>query len=207
LEFCELFPSLLSKKLDKPGQLLTRQPKLDHQSLLALVIDQEMAMEKDAAVFLEVGARNGLAARMLGIEGRGPQDDVLAVERPVALANRHRRLLGVVPHGGEAIRFGIEARNSGAGGLSSVRIEEGKVRLQKLAILDHVLLTRAFRRDRLPVQGEERFDDVPVACKLREQLLTGARPVRRLILFVGLLREGGSGNKQRGDNPFPHGTR
>ena len=161
-----------------------------------------MAMEEEPAVFLKVRTRDGLAPGMLGIEGRGPQDDVLAVERAVALANGHGGLVRVVPHGGEAIRFGIEAGDSGAGALRSVRIEEGEIRLQKLAVLDHVLLTRAFRHDRLPVHREERLDDVPVAHKLREQLLTGARRVRRLILIVGLLRDCGSGNKQSRDNPF-----
>jgi len=122
------------------------------------------------------------------------------------LANRHRRLLRVVPHGGETIRFRIEAGDSGAGGLLSVSVEEGKIRLQKLPVLDHVLSTRAIRHDRLPVHREERLDDLPVASKLREQFLTGARSVRRLILIVGLLRDRSSGNKQRRDNPFPHGT-
>jgi hypothetical protein len=198
---------LLNKKLDKLSQLLPRHPELDHHALLPFVIDHEMAMEKKAAVFLKVRTRDGLVPRMLGIEGRGPQDDVLTVERAVALANRHRRLPRVVPHGGEAIRFGIEAGDSGAGALRSVRIEEGKIRLQKLAVLDHIMLTRAFRHDRLTVYREERLEDVPVAHKLREQPLAGARHVRRLILIVGLLRDCGSGNKQRRGNPIPHGTR
>jgi hypothetical protein len=124
------------------GKLLPRQPQLDHHPLLPFVIDHEMAMEEKVAVFLKVRARDGLAPRTVGIEGRGPQDDVLAVERAVALANRHRRLPRVVPHGGEAIRFGIEAGDSGAGALRSVSTEEGEIRLQKLAVLNHVLLTR-----------------------------------------------------------------
>jgi hypothetical protein len=85
---------------------------------------------------------------VVGIEGRGPQDNVLDIERAVALANRHRRLPRVVPHGGETIRFGIEAGDSRAGALRSVNIEEGEIRLQELAVLDHVLLTLAFRHDR-----------------------------------------------------------
>jgi hypothetical protein len=89
----------------------------------------------------------------------------------------------------------------------SAGIEEGKIRLQKLAVLDHILLTRAFRHDRLPVHREERLDDVPVARKLREELLTGTRPVRRLILIVGLLRDRRRSKEQRRDNRFPHGTR
>src|SRR5271154_2752343 len=129
-----------------------------------------MAMEENAAVVLKVRARDGLAPRIIGIEGRGPQDDVLAVERAVALANRHRRLPRVVPHRGEATRFGIEAGDSGTAALRSIGIDEGEIRLQKLAVLDHVLLTRAFRHDRLSVRREERLDDVPVSRKLREQL-------------------------------------
>lgn len=166
-------------------------------------------MEEDAPAFLKVGAGDGFAARMLGIEGRGPQDDILAIEGAIALANGHGGLVRVVPHGGEAIRFGIETRDSRAGGLRSVIVDEGEVRLQKLAVLDHVLLTGAFRHAGLAFHREERFDDVPVARELREQLLTGARRVRRLILIVGLLREGCScrGNKQSCDDPFSHGPR
>jgi GNAT superfamily N-acetyltransferase len=104
-----LFRILVSKKLDKPGQLLPRHPQFDHHPLLPFVIDHEMAMEEKAAVFFKMCTRDGLAPRMLGIEGRGPQDDVVAVKRAVALADRHRRLPRVIPHGGEAIRFGIEA--------------------------------------------------------------------------------------------------
>ena len=48
------------------------------------------------------------------------------------MANRHRRLPRVVPHGSEAIRFGIEAGDSCAGALPSVRIEDREIRLQKL---------------------------------------------------------------------------
>ena len=165
-----------------------------------------MAMNKKAAVFFKMRTRDGLVPRMLGIEGRRPQDDVMAVERAVALANRHRGLLRVVPHGGEAIRFGIEAGDSSTSALRSVRIEESKIRLQKFAVLNHVLLTGAFRHNRLPVEREERLDYIPIARKLREQLLTGARHVRWLILIVCLLRECGSGDKQRCGNPFPHGT-
>jgi hypothetical protein len=161
-----------------------------------------MAMEENASVFFEVCAGDGLAAGMLGIEGRGPQDDVLAVEGAVALADRHGGLLRVVPHGGEAVGFGIEAGDSGAGALGSVCIEEGEVRLQKLAVLDHVLLARALRHDRVSVHGEERLDDVPVAHELREELLTGARRVWWFVLIMSLLRECGSSNEQRRDDPF-----
>src|SRR5215831_8875299 len=170
------------------GGLLPRQPQLDHHPLLPLVIDHEMAMEEKPAVVLKVGTRDGLAPRTVGIEGRGPKHDVLAVERAVALANRHGGLLRVVPDGGEATRFGIEAGNSGAGALRPVRIEEGEIRLQKLAVLDHVLLTCAFGHDRLSLVREKRLDDVPVAGKLREQPLTATRSVRRFVLIVGLLR-------------------
>ena len=54
------------------GKLFFRQPKLDHHPLLAFVVDQEMAMEQNAAVFFQVRARDGLAPRTVGIEGRGP---------------------------------------------------------------------------------------------------------------------------------------
>ena len=92
----------------------------------------------------------------------------LPVERAVALANGHRRLARVIPDGSEAIRFGIEAGDSGAGALRSVSIEEGEIRLQKLAVLDHVLLTASFRGDRLSVHREKRLYDVPVTRKLPE---------------------------------------
>src|ERR1700733_85251 len=111
------------------GKLFFRQPQLNHHPLLAFVIDQEMAMEENPAVFFKVRSRDGLAPGTVGIEGRGPQDDVLAVERAVALANRHRRLARVVPHGGEAIRFVIEAGDSGAGALRSVSTNEDEIGL------------------------------------------------------------------------------
>jgi hypothetical protein len=167
------------------GKLLPCHPQLDHHPLPAFVINHEMAMQENAAVFLKVRARDRLTPRTIGIKGRGPQDNVLAVERAVALTNRHGGLPRVVPHGSEAIRFGIKAGDSGPGALRSVSVEEGEIRLQKLAVLDHVLLTRAFRHDRLSVQGEERFDDVPVARKLCEQFLTGTRRVRRLVFDCG----------------------
>jgi hypothetical protein len=116
------------------GQLLSRHPKLDHQPLFALFIDKKMAMEEDAAVFLKVCARDGFAPGMFGIEGRGPQHDVPTVEGAVALANRHCGLVRVVPHGREAIRFGIETGDSGAGGFRSVSIREGEIRLEKLPV-------------------------------------------------------------------------
>lgn len=87
------------------------------------------------------------------------------------------------------------------------RIEEGEIRLQELAVLDHVLLTTAFRHDRLPVHQEERLDDVPVARKLHEQPLTGTRRVRRLVLIVALLRDRRSNSEQRRGNPFLHSSR
>jgi hypothetical protein len=186
------------------GKLFFRQPKLDHHPLLAFVVDQEMAMEENVAVFLKVCARDGLAPRTVGIEGRGPQDDVLAVERAVALANRHRRLARVVPYRGEAIRFVIEAGDSCAGALRSVNTNEDEVGLQKLAVLDHVLLTRALGHDGLPIRRKERLDEVPVARKLREQLLTGPRPVRRLVLIVALLRDRRRSYEQRCKHPLHH---
>jgi len=191
------------------GALLPRHPQLDNHPLVPFVIDREVAMEQNAAVFLKVCARHGLAPRTVGIERRRPQDDVLAVEGAVALADRHRRLPRIVPHGGEAIRLGVKAGNSGAGALGSIRIEEDKIRLQKLAVLNHILLTGAFGHLRGAILREERLDDVPIARELREQLLSGARRMRRLILIVGLLRrcDCGSGNNKRRDNPSPHGTR
>ena len=163
-------------------------------------------MEQDAAVFFQVRARDGFAPGMLRIEGRGPQDDVLAIEGAVALADGHGRLVRVVPHGGEAIRFGIEAGDAGAGGLRSVSIEESEIGLEKLAVLYHVLLARAFRHARLAFHREERLDDVPVSGKLGEQFLPGAGRVRRFILIVGLLGECRGSDEQRGDNPFFHGV-
>jgi len=93
-------------------------------------------MEQKVAVFLKVRTRGGFAPRTIGIEGRRPQDDVLAVEGAVALADRHRRLSRVVPNRGEAIRFGIEAGDSSTGALRSIGINEGELRLQKLAERD-----------------------------------------------------------------------
>jgi hypothetical protein len=189
------------------AKLLPRHPQLDHHPLLPFVIDQEMAMKKKAAVFLKMRARDGLAPGSVGIEGRSQENNVLAVERAVALANGHCCLPRVVPHRSEAIRFGIETGDPGPGALGSVRIEEGEIRLQKLAVLDHVLLARAFCHDRLPVRREEGLDDVPVARELRQQLLAGARPVRRLVLIVSLLPGRRSGNEQSRKKPFFHGRR
>lgn len=67
--------------------LLPRHSHLEDHSLLFFVIDQEMSIEEEAAAFLQVSARDGLTPRTVGIEGRRPQDDVLAVECPVALAD------------------------------------------------------------------------------------------------------------------------
>jgi len=53
-------------------QLFPRHPELDHHALLPFVTDHGMAMEEKAAVFFQVGARDGLAPGMLCIEGRGP---------------------------------------------------------------------------------------------------------------------------------------
>ena len=164
-------------------------------------------MEEKAAVLFKVCARNGLAAWAFGIEGSGPQNDVLAVEGAVALTDRHRRLPRVVPHRCEAIRFGIEAGDSRARALGSVRIDKGEIGLQKLAFLDHVLFACCLGHDRLPIRREECLHDIPFALELREQLLTGARRVRRLVLIVGLLRDRRSRNEQNRCNPFPHATR
>jgi hypothetical protein len=184
--------------------LLPCHPQFDHHPLVPVVIDQEMAMDENVAVFFKMRACNGFTPRMIGIEGCVPQDDILAVECAVTLANRHRRLPRVVPHCGKTIRFGIEAGDAGASAFRSVRIEESKIRLQKLTVLDHVLLARAFGHDRLPIHRKERLDDVPVARKLRKQLLTGAWCIGQLVLTVGLLRDYHDGDEQRGGHPFPH---
>jgi hypothetical protein len=164
-------------------------------------------MEENATVLLKMRARHGLSPRMIGVEGCSPQDDILAVEGAVALANRHRRLSRVVPHGGEAIRFGIEAGNSSASALRSIWIEEGEIRLQKLAVLDHVLLTRSFCLDRFSVYWKEGLNEVPVAHELREQLLAGAGCVWRLVLIVSLLRHHRNGNEQNRKNEIFHSKR
>ena len=88
-----------------------------------------MAMDEKATLFLKVRARDALAPRSIRVEGRRPQNDVLPVERAVALANRHRRLPRVVPHRGEAIRLGIEAGDSGAGALRSIGLDEASPRV------------------------------------------------------------------------------
>ena len=74
---------------------------------------------------------------------------------------------GAIPDCGEAIRFGIEAGDSGVGTLGSISI---------------------------PIHREERLDHVPIARKLCQQLLTDAGSVRRLGLVVGLLRDRCGGN-------------
>ncbi len=186
--------------------LFPRHPQLEDHPLIAFVVDQVMAMEENATVLLKVCARHGLAPGMFGIEGRGPQYDIFPVKRAVTLANRHRGLPRVVPHRGEAIGFGIEAGDSGAGALGSVSIEEGEIRLKKLPILDHVLFARAFCHDRLPVPGEESLDHVPFARKLRKQLLAGARRVRGLVLIVGLLCNRRSGHQHDCKNAISHGA-
>ncbi len=92
-------------------------------------------MEEDPAVFLKACTRDSLAPGMLSIEWRGPQYDVLAVEGAVALASGHGGLVRVIPHGGEAIRFGIEDGDSG--GLRSVIIDEGYAKIASVARLSH----------------------------------------------------------------------
>jgi hypothetical protein len=101
-------------------------------------------MQQNAAVFLKVRARDRLVPRPVGIEGRGPEHDVLPVKGAIALANRHRRLPRVIPHGGEAIRFRIKAGDSGARALGPVSLEEGEIRLQKLYCLHVPFVTIGF---------------------------------------------------------------
>ena len=162
-------------------------------------------MKEKAAVLLKVRARDGLTPGTIRIKGRGPKDDVLAVERAVALTNRHCRLPRVVPHRCEAIRFRIKAGDPGTRGLRSVRIKEREIGLQKLAVLNHVLRARRLGHDRLPSHREERLHDIPLADELREQLLTGPHRIRRLVLIVGLLGYRSSGDEQNRYSPFRHG--
>jgi len=152
-------------------------------------------MEKNAAVFLEMCSRDRFAPWPFGVKGRSPEHDVLAIERAIALTYRHCRLPRIEPHRREAIRFRVEARDSGPCTLGSVGIEECEIRLKELALLDHVLLTRSLRDDRFSIHRNESLHDVPVAYELGEQLLTGAWRVRRLVLVVGLLRDCRSGDK------------
>src|SRR5690348_10254820 len=147
------------------GKLLPRHSQLDHHSFVPLVVDQEVAMEEKAAILLEVCARDGLAPRTLGVKRRSPQHNVLAVEGAVALTDRHRRLSRVVPYGCEAVRLRVETRDSRARALGAVRVDEDEIGLQKLAVLDHVLLARYFRHDGLAICGEECLHDIPVACE------------------------------------------
>jgi len=164
-------------------------------------------VEKQTAVFLKVGASDGLAPRAFDIERRGPQDNVFAIERAVALADRHRRLPRVVPHRCEAIRFWIEAGDSGSRTFRSIRIEEGEIRLQKLAILNHVLLARGLRHNGLSSHREEGLHDVQLARELRKKLLAGPGRRLRLILIVILLRNGRRADEQNHGNGFLHGRR
>ena len=161
-------------------------------------------MKKNASVFLKVRACDRLAPRTFGIERRRPQDNVLAVKRAIALADRHRRLPRVVPDRSKPIGLGIEPGDPGARALVSVRTEEGEIRLQKLAILDHVLLARSFGHDRLARGRKECLHHIPLTGKLRQQLLSGARRVRRLVLVMSLLRNHRRSDKQNRRNPFRH---
>src|SRR5215813_15246236 len=130
-------------------------------------------MEEKAAVFFEVCARDSFASGTLGIKSRSPEDDVLAVEGAIALADRHRRLPRVIPHGREAVRLRIETGDSGARAFGTVSIDEREVGLEELAVLDHVLLAGCFRHDRLAVRREKGLHNVPITDELCEQLLTG----------------------------------
>ena len=129
-------------------------------------------MKKLSRVFLKVGASHGLAARTFNVERRGPQHDVLAIKRAVALADRHRRLPRVVPHRCEAIRFRVEAGDSGSRTFCSIRIEEREIRLQELAVLDQVLLAHRLGDDGLSIHREERLHDIPLAGELGEKGFT-----------------------------------
>ena len=160
-----------AKQTNIGRELFPSQPQLDDHPFLASIIDQKVAMKENVAIFLKMRPRDGFAPMIVGVKGRGPEDYVLTVELTIALANRHRRLPRVVPHRSETIRFGIEARDPSASAFRSIGIEEGEIRLQKLAVLDHVLLTRSFRHDRLSAHREECLHDAPFARKLREQLL------------------------------------
>ncbi len=182
-----------------------------------------MAVEKNSAIIFEVRARHGFASGMFGIKRRGPQHDVLAIEGAIALADRHRRLPGVKPYGCEAVRLRIETGDSGACALRTIGIEEREIGLEKFSVLNHVLLAGCLRHDRFAIGGKERFNHIPIARKLREQLLTGSGRARRLVLIVGLLRDQRSGKGRIGSrwglrdrrsseeqncrNPFRHGRR
>src|SRR5690348_16928573 len=134
-----------------------------------------MAMKQKATVLLEVGTSDSLAAGTFDVERGGPQYDVLSIEGAVALADRHCRLPRVVPHRCEAIRFRVEAGDSGSGTFCSISIEECEVRLQELAVLNHVLLARRLCHNGFSIRGEKRLDHIPLSRKLRQELLTGPR--------------------------------
>jgi len=164
-------------------------------------------VKQKTAVFLKVGASHGLAARTFNVERRGPQHDVLAIKRAVALADRHRRLPRVVPHRCEAIRFRVEAGDSGSRTFCSIRIEEREIRLQELAVLDQVLLARRLGDDGLSIHREERLHDIPLAGELGEKLLAGTRRRCRLVLIVILLRARCRADQQNHWNAFRHSRR
>ena len=153
-------------------------------------------MEEQATVFFEVCARNGFAAGTFRIQYRRPQDNVFAVEGPVALADRHCRLPRVIPHGCKPVRLWIEAGDPGTRARGSVSVNKGEIGLQKPAFLDHVLFAGCLAHDWLAICGEKGFHNVPVTHELYEQLLTGSWRVRRLVLIMGLLRNRSSGNEQ-----------
>ena len=161
-------------------------------------------MHENVAVVLKVRPCDRLAPRTIRIERSGPQHDVFAVESPVALANRHRRLSRVVPDSRKAIGFGVETGDSGASAAGSVRVEEREFRFQKPAAFDHLLPARALCDDRFSLFRKEGPHHVPIARKLREQLLSGTRRVRRLVLILALLRDRDTANEQEGENASPH---
>lgn len=168
-----------------------------------------MSVDENLAVFLQVRAGDGFAPGSVIIERSGPQHDVLAVERPVALADRHLRSPRVEPHGREAVRLWIEAGDSRAAGLRAVSIEESEIRLQKLAVLHHELFTRTLGHPGLAFSRVERVDDAPVARKLRQQFLAGAGSALRLVLIVVLLghrRSGGQEYCNKGYRYRSHGA-
>src|SRR6185503_17281108 len=109
------------------GTLLLRlagQDELHQELLLAAGVLVELLVDQLVAAVLEVRDRARLALlAVAGRERRAVEDDLLAVERIAALADRESRRARVVPERREQPGLRIEAADAGAGGGLAVLVE------------------------------------------------------------------------------------